>query len=203
MKRFAMLFAAVVIALPTFAADGLIGRWEGVDRNKNLAQTFEFRPNGDVVMSAVVAMDAKYVRDGANVKIITGDSSTAGFEFQATDTTMTRKSNGESGTLTRVGAPTASDPLIGTWTYEYRRGGPAYEIFDADGSFHFRYPFTQGTTTGKYQRDGSNITIRYEDGRVLKVTAVVDGDELALTDDLGKVSRMVRSTYMAAKSPAK
>jgi hypothetical protein len=196
MKRYTMLFAAMALAaLPLFANDALLGRWEGVDRNRNLAQTFEFRPNGEVVMSAVVAMDAKYVRDGATVKIITNDTSTASFEFEANDTTMTRKSNGESGTLTRVGAPVPSDPLTGTWKYEYRLGGSAYEIFAPDGTFHFRYPFTKGATTGKYEHGDTNMTIRYADGRVVKVTAVVEGNELSLTDDLGKVSKMVRAIY--------
>lgn len=195
MKRYTMLFAALVVALPLFANDALLGRWEALDRNRNLAPTFEFKPNGEVIMSSVVAMEGKYVRDGAKVTIITGDSSTASFEFEATDTTMTRKSNGESGTLTRVGAPVGGDLLSGIWKYEYRRGGQAYEIFAPDGAFRFRYPLNTGATNGTYERAGSKITIRYADGRVVKADAVVEGDQLSLTDDLGKVSRFVRSVF--------
>jgi hypothetical protein len=195
MKRYAMLLAAVIVALPLFANDALLGRWESVDRNRNLAQTFDFKPNGEVIMSAAVAMDAKYVRDGSKVTIVTGDKSTAAFEFEIADATMTRKSNGESGKLTRVGAPVADNPLVGIWKYEYRLGGDAYEIFAPDGGFRFRYPFTTGATTGRYEHGDKFITIRYADGRVVKAEAVVDGDQLSLTDDLGKVSRFVRSVY--------
>ena len=201
MKRSGLVLLAMVMALPLLATEEtLVGRWEQVERPRGSnAQIFEFRTGGNLAMGWGASVDGTYKREGNKVSINTGDGSAAGFVINdVTATTLTRSAatgTQQQGTLTRVGkVADPKNPLVGTWMYEHERGGKAYEILDADGTYHFRYPLGE-MTAGYFKLKGEKMMIKLHDLRVLRLTYAMRDGKLVLIDDAGRETLYQRALY--------
>ena len=196
MKRFVLVLMTVVLAVPAFAADKLVGRWESTTRSQGgIGQTYEFREDGTMSVTPTAMVDGKYKVEKNVATILPPDGSSAAFEFSVDGATLTRRGNGQEAKLSRVGkGGSAENPLAATWTYEFRMGGPAYEIFETDGTFRFRYPM-KATTPGHYTRKGEKLTIALQDGRKVTADVVWDGETLVLREAENRESRYVRAAY--------
>jgi hypothetical protein len=197
MKRFATMLLVTILALPALASEKLLGRWELTTRSKGgVGQTFEFRPDGELVVMPGAMVDAKFVRDGSKITTTMPDGSAALFEVEVTGDQLARKANNAAVKMTRVGKVAEGSDLVGVWTYEYNLGGPAYEIFTSEGMYHFRYPFSKGIQKGRYEMKGDFLQLTMADGRKLSVKpSFADEKTLVLTDELGKGEKYVRAPY--------
>ena len=200
MKRSGLVLLAMVMALPLLATEeSLVGRWEQVERQRGSnAQIFEFKGGGNLAMGWGASVDGTWKREGEKVSINTGDGSAAGFVINSVNaTTLTRSAatGGQQGTLTRVGAVTdPKNPLAGTWVYDHERGGKAYEILDADGTYHFRYSLGE-MMPGYFKLKGEKMTIKFHDLRVMRLKYAMRGDKLVLIDDAGRETLYRRALY--------
>ena len=203
MKRFAtMLLMVTLLALPALAdgvkTEQLLGRWELTTRSKGaVGQMYEFLPKGELIMANGAMIDAKYERQGGTITTTMPDGSRALFDIEIAGDQLTRKANNSAVKMARQGKQAEGSDLVGIWTYEYNLGGPAYEIFTAEGTYHFRYPFVKAMQKGTWELVNDELVLSFSDGRKLHLKGGFEdkGKTLVLTDPLGKPAKYVRAPF--------
>jgi hypothetical protein len=192
----ASLLCLGILAGRSRAADPLpplIGRWESMVRSTGgLGQVIEFKPDGAMTQWTAVLVELTYQVHGPLLLTLyrhpgsgATETQAAGIRFDGDVMIQKDPQTGGETRLTRKrpGGPQDA-PIVGVWSTPHETGQTAFLFYTADGRVVFRLPIR--ADRGRWSASGDQLTLALGPSASTTVRYTVQGDRLALTDNLGK-----------------
>lgn len=173
---------------PLEPQNNFLGRWEAREPRTGPVPLLEFRADGTATSSSIARIYSRYSVEGDKVVLSldvkqehspspaqAGDEqSKAGapgiepvvhsFVLANDNLSMTNDMTGEVMDMQRIDPTTASDSIVGHWSYTHSTGVTAQMIFDANGINISKVPLPEGLE-GTYEVRGDLLTVRSLDER--------------------------------------